>query len=138
MSAEKNSAINGLTGITLEKVRELLNNTEVVGEPVTVRDDITIIPVSKVSVGFVSGGSDVGQKVQKEMFGGGTGAGVTLTPIAFIVVSANGVKLLQLNPASATIDNLVQTVPEVVDKISDIVARNRPADKSADADVRPE
>lgn len=117
MNGDKNSAINGLTGTTLQKIKELVDETTVVGNPISLRDGTTIIPVTKVTIGFASGGSDVGTKTAKEMFGGGSGAGVTIAPVGFIVVNEKGVKLLQLNSSLATVDNFVQTMPEMLDKI---------------------
>ncbi len=120
---DNNSKINGLASTTLEKIKELIDTNAVMGKPVKVGDDVTVIPVIKVSWGFASGGSDFGEKASKDLFGGGSGAGVTLTPTAFMVVSPTGVKMLQINTASATVDNIVQQMPEMVDKISGIIKK---------------
>lgn len=123
MSTDKNSAVNGITATTLQNIKELVEQTEVVGKPITIGGGTTIIPVSRVTMGFASGGSDIGTKTAKEMFGGGSGAGVTVTPIAFIIISDSGVRMLQLNSAMATVDNIVQSVPEWIDKVSDLVKK---------------
>lgn len=74
--------IEGMMGVTMEKIRQLVDANTIIGEPITV-DGATIIPISRVTFGFASGGSDVGAKTNKQMFGGGTGAGVSIAPIAF-------------------------------------------------------
>lgn len=66
--------IQGLMGVTIEKIRDMVNAETIIGDPIHV-DDTTIIPVSRVTFGFVSGGSDVGPSSNKQMFGGGSGAG---------------------------------------------------------------
>lgn len=68
-------------GVTIEKIRDMVNAETIIGDPIHV-DDTTIIPVSRVTFGFVSGGSDVGPSSNKQMFGGGSGAGVSVTPVA--------------------------------------------------------
>mgnify|MGYP000046090004 FL=1 len=74
--------IEGMMGVTMEKIRQLVDANTIIGEPITV-DGATIIPISRVTFGFASGGSDVGAKTNKQMFGGGTGAGVPLHPSRF-------------------------------------------------------
>ena len=82
--------IEGIMGVTMEKIRQLVDANTIIGEPITV-DGATIIPISRVTFGFASGGSDVGAKTNKQMFGGGTGAGVSIAPIAFLVISGGNV-----------------------------------------------
>ena len=83
--------IEGIMGVTMEKIRQLVDANTIIGEPITV-DGATIIPISRVTFGFASGGSDVGAKTNKQMFGGGTGAGVSIAPIAFLVISGGNVR----------------------------------------------
>ena len=87
--------IQGLMGVTIEKIRDMVNAETIIGDPIHV-DDTTIIPVSRVTFGFASGGSDVGPSSNKQMFGGGSGAGVSVTPVAFLVVSNGNVRTVQL------------------------------------------
>lgn len=87
--------IEGMMGVTMEKIRQLVDANTIIGEPITV-DGATIIPISRVTFGFASGGSDVGAKTNKQMFGGGTGAGVSIAPIAFLVISGGNVRTIQL------------------------------------------
>ena len=114
----------------MQKVREMIDANTIVGEPITTADGITLIPVSKLSFGFAGGGSDYSKKQEPhDAFGGGIGAGVNITPVAFIVVKGESIKLLHVNPpAESTLDRLIETVPEVVDKVTDFIGRNKEED----------
>ena len=107
---------------TITKIREMIDVNSVVGDPITTPDGVTIIPVSKVSVGFGGGGSDfVSRNVNKQdnPFGGGAGGGVKVTPIAFLIVKDGTVRMLPVaTPANTTADRLVEMVPDVLDKVS--------------------
>ena len=106
---------------TIAKIREMVDVNSVVGDPITTPDGVTIIPISKVSVGFGGGGSDfVSKNVnhQDNPFGGGVGAGVKVTPIAFLLVQEGSVRMLPVAaPANTTADRLVEMVPDTLDKI---------------------
>ena len=110
---------------TIAKIRELISVNSVVGDPITTPDGVTIIPVSKVSVGFGGGGSDfVSKNVNKQEnpFGGGAGGGVKVDPIAFLIVSNGNVRLLPIAAAaSTTADRIVEMVPDVLDKVAAFV-----------------
>lgn len=110
---------------TIAKIREMVDVNSVVGDPITTPDGITIIPVSKVSVGFGGGGSDfVSKNVnhQENPFGGGVGAGVKVTPIAFLVIKEGSVRMLPVAaPANTTADRIVELVPDTLDKIAAFV-----------------
>ncbi|MGI5893087.1 MAG: GerW family sporulation protein [Candidatus Merdivicinus sp.] len=116
--------IEGVMSTTMQKIKEMVDVNTIIGNPITTPDGTTIIPVSKVSFGFASGGSDLPTKDPKKTFGGGGGAGVTLQPIAFLVVHEGNVRLLQIATASNTADKIVNAVPEVIDKISDALAKS--------------
>ena len=107
---------------TMGKVREMIGANAIVGDPITTPDGVTIIPVSKVSVGFGGGGSDYVSKnlnKQENPFGGGAGGGVKVTPIAFLIIKDGSVRMLPVAaPANTTADRLVEMVPDVLDKIS--------------------
>ena len=98
---EEKHQIGEIMGITMEKIKEMIDVNTTVGDPIRTPDGITIIPVSKVSVGFASGGSDFVSKNQtgKNPFGGGGGAGVNIAPVAFLVVNKDRVRLLPVAPA---------------------------------------
>lgn len=123
MKMSKDHAVNGLMGTTIEKIREMIDVNTIIGNPITTPEGATIIPVSKVSFGFASGGSDIPSKSQKELFGGGAGAGVSVQPLAFICVSPNGdTKLLQMSVNAKKENAIINTIPELIDKISDMVS----------------
>ena len=107
----------------IAKVRELVDVNSVIGEPITTPDGVTIIPVSKVSVGFGGGGSDYvsknANKLDNHPFGGGAGGGVSVTPIAFLIVKEGNVRMLPVaTPANTTADRLVEMIPDTLDKVS--------------------
>ena len=110
---------------TIAKIREMVDVNSVVGEPITTVDGVTIIPISKVSVGFGGGGSDfVSKNVnhQENPFGGGIGAGVKVTPVAFLIIKDGNVRMLPVAaPANTTADRLVEMVPDTLDKIASFI-----------------
>ena len=110
---------------TIAKIREMVDVNSVIGTPITTADGVTIIPVSKVSAGFGGGGSDYVSKnanKQENPFGGGVGGGVTVTPIAFLIVKEGSVRMLPVAaPANTTADRLVEMIPDTLDKISDFI-----------------
>lgn len=112
--------IQGLMGVTMEKIREMVDVDTIIGEPITVPDGTVIIPVSKVSFGFASGGTDLPTKTPKELFGGGSGAGISIQPLAFLVISNGDVKLLQMSMNANSSNAIINMVPDVVDKISEL------------------
>lgn len=107
---------------TIAKIREMVDVNSVIGDPITTPDGVTIIPVSKVSVGFGGGGSDfVSKNVnhQDNPFGGGVGGGVKVNPIAFLIVKDGNVRMLPVAaPANTTADRLVEMVPDTLDKLA--------------------
>ena len=114
----------------------MVDVNSIVGDPITAPDGTIIIPISKISYGFASGGSDFPSKVQseKEFFGGGTGAGISINPIAFLTISNGNVKLLQIDPYNSSADRIVGMVPDVVDKISGIVSKKSEEKKAKKAE----
>ena len=118
--------LQGMMGITMDKVREMVDSSTIIGDPIKVDQETTIIPVSRVTFGFASGGSDVGAKASKEMFGGGSGAGVSITPVAFLIITPSGVRTMQLNEHAGTLDNAISALPELVDKLAAMLGRTKP------------
>ena len=102
---------------TIQKIRELVDVNSVIGDPITTPDGVTIIPVSKVSVGFGGGGSDFTKG--NDAFGGGAGGGVKVTPICFLIVQGGNVRMMPVPvAANTTADRLVEMVPDTLDKIT--------------------
>ncbi|MBQ8909897.1 MAG: GerW family sporulation protein [Oscillospiraceae bacterium] len=110
---------------TIAKLKEMVSVNSVVGDPIVTADGVTIIPVSNVSVGFGGGGSDfVSKNVnhQDNPFGGGVGAGVKVTPVAFLIIKDGSVRMLPVaTPANTTADRIVEMVPDTLDKIAAFV-----------------
>lgn len=109
---------------TIEKIREMVGANSVLGEPLNVGDNVTIIPISNVSVGFAGGGSDFTTKRSgSEMpFGGGVGGGVKVTPVAFLVIKDGSVRVVPVAaPANTTGERLVEMIPDTIDKITTFV-----------------
>ena len=123
---EEKHQIGEIMGVTMDKIKEMIDVNTIVGEPIRTPDGITIIPVSKVSMGFASGGSDVGAKTNKQMFGGGTGAGVSIAPIAFLVISGGNVRTIQLVEHVSPVDSAINALPDLVDRISALIKKDKP------------
>lgn len=125
-------ALNDVMATTMEKIKSMLDVNMIVGTPIQTPDGITLIPVSKVSFGFASGGSDFGAKAgsQDVLFGGGTGAGANISPVAFLVVKGDSVRLLPVAPApGSTADRIVEMVPEVIDKVGGYFKKDKSEDE---------
>ena len=110
---------------TLTKIKDMISVNDVVGSPITTPEGVTIITISKVSVGFGGGGSDFVSKnanKQENPFGGGVGGGVNVTPVAFIIIKGDSIRMMPVAaPANTTADRVVELVPDVLDKISAFV-----------------
>lgn len=125
--------ISGLTDNSMKNLKTLIDADTVIGEPITTPDGTMIIPVSKVSFGFASGGSDLAAKSPKDVFGGGSGGGVTIQPICFLVVKNGEVKILHINSNNSTGSQIVNMVPDVIDKISGMVKKEKPNAEMAES-----
>lgn len=119
----KDQSAAGILSTTIEKVRQLVNVSTIVGEPIALSDEITVIPVSKVTYGFASGGSDFPSKNNTQLFGGGGGAGITINPVAFLILKNGEVTLKHITSNDNAAERLVNMVPDVIDKVSDVVSK---------------
>ncbi len=132
---EKNKNLESLVKTAIEKIREMIDIETVIGDPISTPNGTTIIPVSKVSVGFASGGSDLPTKSDKDLFGGGSGGGVTIQPLAFITILPDGnVKLLQMTINAPKENAALAIIPDIVDKISEMVSKSKsePTEETAE------
>ena len=119
--------IGNLMDTTMNKIKEMVDVNTIVGEPITAPDGTLIIPVSKVTYGFAAGGSDLPTKKEnKDCFGGGSGAGVSVTPVAFLVVSNGNVRTVQLVEKVSAVDNVIASLPELVDKVAALIKKEKP------------
>ena len=119
--------IKNLMGETLEKSKATASADTIIGEPIKLSDTVSCIPVSKVSYGFASGGSDFGgnQKQPKVLFAGGGGAGMTVTPIAFLVLENGKVKIVPVEDTSTQFEKIVNALPDAYDKLSEVIAKHK-------------
>lgn len=116
------SNIKGIMDVTMEKLRAMVDADVITGTPIEV-NGITLIPVSKVSFGLATGGSDFPSKTQSGLFGGGGGAGVTVSPIAFIAVSDGKVKMLPVYNELSGVEKAVSAAPEIIDKAKELFTK---------------
>lgn len=117
-SAEKKSPLKDLMRETMDKVREMADTNTIVGQPITTPDGVTLIPISKISFGFGSGGGDYGKAPAKENFGGASAAGVKIAPVAFLVIKDGITRVLPVaTPPVSTMDRIVDMVPDMVEKV---------------------
>lgn len=117
-----NNAIDGL--------KKMIDVNSVIGDPVKISDSTTIIPVSKVSMGFASGGSGFGNSPQKDNFGGGAGGGIKISPVAFLVVTDGNVRLVSVSESPDELDKIFTKIPEVIDQVSGLINKNKKTDEA--------
>ncbi len=114
---EKKNPLHDMMRTAMEKVKEMVDTNTIVGQPITTPDGVTLIPISKVSFGFGSGGGDYG-KPAKESFGGGSAAGVKIDPVAFLVIKDGTTRVMPVAvPPVSTMERVVEMVPEIMDKV---------------------
>lgn len=119
--------LNGFLGVTMDKIKEMVDVNTVIGDPIPTQDGTTVIPISRVSYGFASGGTDLPSKAQpnKGLFAGGSGAGITITPIAFLAVKNGSVRILQIESYFSPVDRALEKIPDVMDKLNALVQNFR-------------
>ena len=136
--SDNNHPIHEVLQTTMNKIREMVDANTVVGQPIVTQDGVTLIPVSKLSFGFATGGSDFGktQNTAKN-FGGGAGAGVNVNPVAFLIVKDGNVKILPVAPPPGdTVSRVVEMVPDMFDKVTGYIDK-KSAEKNAEEDEEP-
>ena len=133
------TSVSDLLGISMEKIKEMADVNAIIGDPIKLDDGTTIIPISKVSYGFASGGSDLPSKYDKNLFGGGAGAGVSIKPEGFLVVSPDGTaKMVSMTASNDPIGNAIEKAPAIVEKIQGIINKKKEAKKAAAEEVTEE
>ena len=124
MDMEKKSPLRDVMNSTMEKVREMVDANNIVGAPITTPDGVTLIPISRVSFGFGSGGGTYGQT--SERFGGGGGAGVKIDPVAFLVIKDGQTRMMPVAvPATATVDRVLEMAPQLIDRVEGFVNKKK-------------
>lgn len=124
--------VSEVLNASLARIRDMADANMVVGQPI-VLGDTTIVPVSKITMGLGSGGADFGTKNAgaEGSFGGGIGCGISLTPVAFIITQGERVRVVPVDePAKSTTDRLVEQLPGLIEKLSDIINGFRTSEKT--------
>lgn len=119
----KEQSASGILGTSIEKIKDLVDVSTIIGEPIKISETLQIIPVSKVTYGFASGGTDFPSKTNAELFGGGGGAGITISPVAFLVVNNGSVSVKYINAAEGSVERVIGMVPDIVDKATDVISQ---------------
>lgn len=121
---EKKTPLNDMMDTAMGKIREMVDSNSIIGEPITTPDGVTVIPISRVSFGFGTGGGDYG--AAKTNFGGGAGAAVKVDPVAFLIVKDSVTRVMPVAvPAVATVDRVLDLVPEVMDRVENFINKKK-------------
>lgn len=125
---EKINPIGALMESTMESVRNILKVDTVVGDPIITPDGITLVPISKISVGFGGGGFEFNPKkpAGDKPYGGGNATGVKIDPIGFLVIKEGTVRMINVTPpASTTVDRIIDLVPQVMDRVDSFINKQK-------------
>ena len=118
--------INNLMSTVMENIKGMIDVNTIVGEPVETSNGVMIIPVSKVGFGFAAGGSDIPSKTpDRALFGGGSGAGVSIAPIGFLVVTPEQIKFVPVNSSNTPLDKLVDYIPVAFEKVNTMIKKKK-------------
>lgn len=129
----KDQSASGILATAIDKIKDMVDCQTIIGEPIDAGDGIKLIPVSKVTYGFASGGSDFPTKTSKELFGGGGGAGVTINPVAFLVINNGDVSIKYISEGvENSAERIIGMVPDLVNKVGDVVNKIK-GDKAEEA-----
>ena len=125
--------IQGLMNVTMDKIRQMADSNTIIGKPIKTDDGTTILPVSRISFGFASAGTDFDGKnaANKDLFGGGSGAGVNIQPVAFLVIKDGCVRTIQLTDGSNSVDRALAMLPELVDKVAALIKKDEKKEEPA-------
>lgn len=123
-----NNPIGALMQNTMDSVKNILKVDTVVGDPIYTPDGITLVPISKISVGFGGGGIELTNKKNGEdrPYGGGNATGVKIDPIGFLVIKDGTVRMINVTPpASTTVDRIIDLVPQVMDRVDNFIDKQK-------------
>lgn len=123
--------VSELLGSSMEKIKQMVDVNTVVGDPITTPDGTTIIPISRVNYGFAAGGSDLPSKAQPSagLFAGGSGAGITVSPVAFLSIHRGNVRVIQIEPYFSPIDRALEKIPDIADMLGRLFQKDDQEDK---------
>ena len=130
-----NHTISEMLTSSMEKLQKMVDVNTIIGQPVNLGDGVTIVPITKVHIGMGGGGTEFATKsalsAKKDPFGGGLGAGVSIDPVAFLVIKGDSVRMLPVaEPASTTVDRIVEQAPDLIDKLADFLDSRKPKEEA--------
>ena len=130
-----NHNISEMLTSSMEKIQKMVDVNTIIGQPVHLGDGVTIVPITKVHIGMGGGGTDFATKsalsAKKDPFGGGLGAGVSIDPVAFLILQGDSVRMLPVaEPASTTVDRIVEQAPDLIDKLADFLDGRKAKDEA--------
>lgn len=124
MDNPEKKPLRELMETTMEKIHEMVDSNSIVGEPITTPDGVTVIPISRVTFGFGTGGSDYGKTTDK--FGGGGGAGVKIDPVSFLIIKDGVTRVVPVAlPATGVTNRVLNLVPEIMDRVDNYIAKKK-------------
>lgn len=128
--------ISELVSSALQSIREMVDVNTIIGSPIETSDGTTIIPVSRVTFGFGAGGSEFAPKKEQKpdsLFGGGSGAGVSINPVGFLVVTSEGVNMIPVSSEGAgAVEKIIESVPSAVEKVSAFIKKRKEQKETSD------
>ena len=139
--------IESMMTTAMEQIKQMVDVNTIIGDPVQTRQGNVILPISKVSFGFVAGGGEYGKggsiresnkDATENPFAGGSGAGITIQPIAFLAISNGNVRILQIEPYVSSVDRVVASVPDVVDKLAGLFNKDKKDKEDEDISLPPQ
>ena len=130
-----NNNISEMLTSSMEKIQKMVDVNTIIGQPVNLGDGVTIVPITKIHIGMGGGGTDFATKsalsAKKDPFGGGLGAGVSIDPVAFLIIKGDSIRMLPVaEPASTTVDRIVEQAPDLIDKLADFMDSRKPKDEA--------
>lgn len=130
-----NNNISEMLTSSMEKIQKMVDVNTIIGQPVQLGDGVTIVPITKVHIGMGGGGTDFATKsvlnAKKDPFGGGLGAGVSIDPVAFLIIKGDSVRMMPVaEPASTTVDRIVEQAPDLIDKLADFLDSRKPKEEA--------
>lgn len=119
--------VSELLGTSMEKIKQMVDVNTVVGDPITTPDGTTVIPISRVNYGFAAGGSDLPSKAQPAagLFAGGSGAGITVSPVAFLSIHQGNVRVIQIEPYFSPVDRALEKIPDIADMLGSLFNKKK-------------
>lgn len=137
---EQKHPINDVLGLTMERLKQMVDVNTIVGTPITTPDGVTVIPISRVSMGFATGGSDFSPKSlpanKDNCFGAGSGAGVSITPVSFLILRGDNVRIINASPVpDGVVEKAISMVPDLVDKVTEAVSSQKKTDQAKKSDA---